>query len=75
MAKVVMLTTRAGHGFVHDIGETVDLPDDEAHRLIRAGQAELVRDQPKRERAVKPTPAMRRRTVADDRNDTTDHTA
>ncbi len=36
---VVLTTSRAGTGFVQSAGETVEVPADEAERLIKAGQA------------------------------------
>ena len=41
--KVRMLTDRAAWGMYHADGDIVNLPRDEALRLIHAGQAELVK--------------------------------
>lgn len=60
--KVRLLTSRAGFGFSQDIGDEIDLPQEEAVRLMKAGQAEPVRRgkapenaarKPRAERAVK----------------------
>jgi hypothetical protein len=39
-----MLMSRAGAGFVDAAGDEIEVADDEAMRMIAAGQAELVRD-------------------------------
>lgn len=40
---LIRLTTdRAGYGFLQLEGETIDLPAEEAERLIAAGQAERI---------------------------------
>ena len=53
--KVKLTISRAGVGFVQKAGQEVDLPKDEAERLIEAGKAIPVRSQAK-ETATKKTP-------------------
>lgn len=51
--KIKLLVSRAGSDFSQSVGDEIDVADDEAIRLIEAGQAEPVRGAPV-ERAVKP---------------------
>lgn len=52
MAKVKMLTSMAGIDFVHNVGDEIEVTDDQAVRYIAAGIAEAV-DERKVETAVK----------------------
>jgi hypothetical protein len=54
--QVRLLVSRAGANFSQSAGETVDLPEGEAVRMIEAGQAEPVRGETV-ERAVAKTRA------------------
>jgi hypothetical protein len=40
--QIRMLTSRAEMSFVREEGEVIDVPEDEARRMIEAGQAEPV---------------------------------
>lgn len=50
--KVKLLVSRAGAEFVQNRGDEIDVGNEEAARMIEAGQAEPVRSAPV-ERAVK----------------------
>lgn len=50
--KIRLLCDRAGFGFTDWEGDLIDLPSDEARRLIAAGQAELVQPEVQREVAT-----------------------
>lgn len=50
--RIRLLTSIAGRGFAHQVGDEANFPDADAIRLIRAGQAEPVRHETL-ERAVK----------------------
>jgi len=50
--KLKLLVGRAGPGFSQSPGEVVDVPDQEAKRMIEAGQA-VVEAAPKKETATK----------------------
>ena len=43
--RIRLKTDRCGAGFIQRDGEEIDLPRDEALRLVAAGQAELVREE------------------------------
>lgn len=49
--KLKLLVARAGVDFSQHRGDIIDVPSGEGQRMIDAGQAELVRDEPV-ERAV-----------------------
>ncbi|MEL7282114.1 MAG: hypothetical protein AAGK79_17300 [Pseudomonadota bacterium] len=51
--KIKLLISRAGPAGAQNAGEIIDVDKPEAHRMIAAGQAELVRSVPKAEKAVK----------------------
>ena len=44
--KIKLNTARTGEGIFNQIGEVIDVPDDEAARYVKSGQAEYVKDQP-----------------------------
>lgn len=44
--KIKLLTSRAGAGFSQNRGDVIDVPNDEAIRMIEAGQAEAIREAP-----------------------------
>jgi len=50
--RVRLLTCRVGASGTSYVGDEIDLPKDEAMRLVKSGQAELVRFR-KREKAVR----------------------
>lgn len=46
--KIKLLTSRAGIGESQNVGDEIDVPDEEAIRMIDAGQAEPVRSAAKK---------------------------
>ena len=55
--QIKLLVSRAGIDFSQNIGQILDLPNDEAIRLIEAGQAEPVKEQePEKATAFKKAP-------------------
>lgn len=53
--KIRLNVSRAGAGFAQSRGEIVDVPDGEAARMIAAGQAEAVADDPRSPAAERAT--------------------
>lgn len=51
--KVKLLTSRSGPAGASNAGDEIEVPADEAKRMIEAGQAEPVRSGKKPEKAVK----------------------
>ncbi len=51
--KIKLLTARATASGSQNRGDIIDVPEDEAGRMIEAGQAEVVRAAVKPEKAVK----------------------
>lgn len=60
---------RTIRGYTYQVGQVADVPAVMAHRLLRSGQAERVRDRPDAqalgvEQATLPTPRRRGRTAS-----------
>lgn len=53
MVKVKLLVSRAGLTFSQNAGDVVEVDADEAQRMVAAGQAELMREGPKPEKATR----------------------
>lgn len=60
MVKVKLLTSRATATGPENRGDVVDVSADEAARMVESGQAELLRDGPTPERAVRRAPGSSR---------------
>lgn len=51
--KIKLLTSRSGSDGAFNVGDVIDVPKDEAVRMIEKGQAQPVRGRQSPERAVK----------------------
>ncbi len=66
MASVKLLVSRAGQtadgrSFSQSVGQVVDVPEDEAKRMIEAGQAEAVAKRGRPRQATKPETDVEKR--------------
>lgn len=43
--KIKLNVGRVGNGIVNNPGDTIEVPDDEAARYVKSGQAEYVKDE------------------------------
>lgn len=59
--RVKLLVSRSGIAGAQDVGAVIGVPDAEAIRMIKAGQAVPVRDEPEPEKAVKRTRARKKK--------------